>query len=150
MHAVLLAPDQVRFEPEGKWLMEPIEPHVLDTRIPTFGRVIGVPFRSKFVTKKCRSADCQTFAAPHTHHITALGKFLLLGYRPLRVPGNEMEYSTYELIDRFWRQKLVWWILRCIPRAVQYYVIIKWATKDEDGNPGAVTAVQMLEKVGGR
>jgi hypothetical protein len=55
-----------------------------------------------------------------------------------------MRYSIREVIDRAWRLHIVWWIIRLIPRQVKYYVVVQGAVKDNDGNPGARTAEEML------
>lgn len=56
-----------------------------------------------------------------------------------------MRYSVREVIDRAWRLHVAWWVLRLIPRRVKYYVVIQAAVKDNPGNPGHRTAVEMLE-----
>jgi hypothetical protein len=60
-----------------------------------------------------------------------------------------MRYSVREVIDRAWRMHVVWWVLRLIPRQVKYYVVIQAAVKDNDGNPGYRTAMEMLEVLDG-
>jgi len=56
-----------------------------------------------------------------------------------------MHYSAYELVDRFWRMHSSHWVLRLIPRPVKYALIVQLAVKDNEGNPGERTAVEMLK-----
>ena len=56
-----------------------------------------------------------------------------------------MRYSARELADRTWRKHIVWLVLKAIPRPVKYYVVVQLAVKDNEGNPGERTAVEMLK-----
>ena len=56
-----------------------------------------------------------------------------------------MRYSVRELADRAFRLHIVWWVIALIPRRVKYYVVIQAAVKDNPGNPGERTAVEMLK-----
>lgn len=67
--------------------------------------------------------------------------------REIRDYRRAAGYTIREDIDRIWRTKLVWWVLRCIPRGVKYYVVIEAATRGEQGHPGEVTATTMLERL---
>lgn len=57
-----------------------------------------------------------------------------------------MHYSARELADRAWRQHIVWWVLKVIPRPVKYYVIVQAAVEQNPGNPGERTAAEMLKR----
>lgn len=62
------------------------------------------------------------------------------------VPIGDIHFTVYERLDRFWRMNAVWWVLRVVPRSVKYYVVVQAAVKNEQGNPGEVTATEMLKK----
>lgn len=57
-------------------------------------------------------------------------------------------YKLREDVDRFWRRTLVWYVLKLIPRGVKQYVVVEAAVKNEQGNPGEVTASTMLKRLG--
>lgn len=47
----------------------------------------------------------------------------------------------------YWNNRWRWRLLRLIPNRVKYWVIVETAVKDEQGHPGHVTAMTMLDRL---
>ena len=47
----------------------------------------------------------------------------------------------------YWNNRWRWKALRLIPNRVKYWIIVETAVKDEQGHPGYVTALTMLDRL---
>ena len=50
-------------------------------------------------------------------------------------------------ITHYYQRRVIWKILRIVPRHIKYWAIIETATRDEMGNPGEVKAIELLRRL---
>jgi hypothetical protein len=62
------------------------------------------------------------------------------------IKGKLLELKYWYIIRPYWNH-IHWKLVKAIPRRVMYWSVVHAACKDEQGNPGYVTAMTMLKRL---